>query len=83
MNDFLIFNAAFPSPQVRCAIVAPPARCTTRSHPAKVHLKTIGMTQRQAAARLGVSESYLNRVLNGELSSRSLMSRVLAFTPEK
>lgn len=43
----------------------------------KRYLKKHGWTQRQAAAVLNVSESYLCRVLNGHMKSRRLLAAVL------
>lgn len=44
---------------------------------AKHHLKKNGWTQGQAARHLNVTESYLCRVLNGQMKSQRLMSAVM------
>lgn len=48
---------------------------------AKNHLKTQGWTQEQAAKRFNLTTSYVNRVLNGDLKSRRLISAVLSLGP--
>lgn len=45
---------------------------------AKLHLKKNRWTQEQAARHLNVTQSYLNRVLNGEMKSERLMKAVMS-----
>lgn len=45
---------------------------------AKLHLKKHGWTQGQAARHLNVTESYLCRVLNGQMQSQRLTQAVLS-----
>lgn len=45
---------------------------------AKSHLKTKGWTQRAAAVRFNITESYLSRVLKGELKSQRLLKAIAA-----
>jgi len=54
---------------------------------AKDHLKKHGWTQGQAASHLNVTESYLCRVLNGQMKSQRLFRAVMNLgrnpTPKK
>lgn len=49
---------------------------------AKNHLKINHWTQQQAATVLGVTLSYLNRVLNGEMQSQRLLRAVMQLQPK-
>ena len=48
---------------------------------AKSHLKTLGWSQRRAAAQLGVCQEHLNRVLSGIRQSRRLMQAIATLPP--
>lgn len=49
---------------------------------ARASLSMRGITQAQAAKKLGVTQWHLNRVLNGHRESRRILSGIAAFQEE-